>query len=132
MLLCAALFRPLLQVFMLSTDAEVNAELLRTILAHGHSRLPVFEERGGSGGSGGGGEGGSDGGVGGAAGGGKNILGIILVKELLLVDEKAGLHVRDLRLWELPFMRWVRMVQQLLLLVLLLLLLQSYLAADGV
>ena len=32
-------------------------------------------------------------------------MGLILVKELLLVDEDAGVHIRDLRLRELPFMR---------------------------
>lgn len=33
------------------------------------------------------------------------IVGLILVKELLMVDEDAGVHIRDLRLRELPFMR---------------------------
>lgn len=32
-------------------------------------------------------------------------MGLILVKELLMVDEDAGVHIRDLRLRELPFMR---------------------------
>lgn len=35
----------------------------------------------------------------------QNILGLILVKELLLVDENAGLTVKQLRLHELPFIR---------------------------
>jgi hypothetical protein len=32
-----------LQVFMLSSEAEINAELLTRILQRGHSRLPVYE-----------------------------------------------------------------------------------------
>jgi len=35
----------------------------------------------------------------------QNIVGLVLVKELLLVDEDAGVKIRDLRLRELPFMR---------------------------
>lgn len=36
----------------------------------------------------------------------QNIVGLILVKELVLVDEDAGVRVRDLRLREVPFLRW--------------------------
>ena len=32
-----------LQVFMLSSEAEINSELLTRILQRGHSRLPVYE-----------------------------------------------------------------------------------------
>lgn len=32
-----------IQVFMISSDAEVNDELLLKILQRGHSRLPVYE-----------------------------------------------------------------------------------------
>lgn len=35
----------------------------------------------------------------------QNIVGLILVKELVLVDEDAGVRVRDLRLREVPFLR---------------------------
>ena len=35
----------------------------------------------------------------------QNILGLILVKELVLVDETAGVKVRDLRIREVPFIR---------------------------
>ena len=35
----------------------------------------------------------------------QTLLGLILTKELLLVDENAGIRVKDLRLRELPFMR---------------------------
>ncbi|PRW32510.1 Metal transporter CNNM4 [Chlorella sorokiniana] len=72
---------PIEKVFMISSDAEVNDELLLKILQRGHSRLPVYE--------------------------GSNkqaIVGLILVKELLMVDEDAGVRIRDLRLRELPFM----------------------------
>ena len=34
---------PCLQVFMLSSEAEINSELLTRILQRGHSRLPVYE-----------------------------------------------------------------------------------------
>lgn len=37
----------------------------------------------------------------------QNIIGLILVKELVLVDEDAGVRVRDLHLREIPFIRWV-------------------------
>ena len=37
----------------------------------------------------------------------QNIIGLVLVKELLLVDEQAGVRVNQLRLRELPFIRWV-------------------------
>ena len=36
----------------------------------------------------------------------QNIVGLVLVKELLLVDEQAGVRVSQLRLRELPFIRW--------------------------
>ena len=37
----------------------------------------------------------------------QDILGLIIVKELVLVDENAGVAVKDLRLREVPFIRWV-------------------------
>lgn len=42
----------------------------------------------------------------------QNILGLILVKELVLVDENAGLTVKQLRLHELPFIRQGRRAGQ--------------------
>lgn len=35
----------------------------------------------------------------------QNIIGLILVKELVLVDEDAGVRIKDLRLREMPFLR---------------------------
>lgn len=36
----------------------------------------------------------------------QNIVGLVIVKELLMVDEDAGVRIRDLRLRDLPFIRW--------------------------
>ncbi|EFN57253.1 hypothetical protein CHLNCDRAFT_16812, partial [Chlorella variabilis] len=68
-----AVMTPLAKVFMLSSEAVIDSQLLATVLAAGHSRVPA-------------------------------ILGLILVKELLVVDEAAGMRVRDLRLREMPFL----------------------------
>ncbi|KAL4434041.1 hypothetical protein ABPG75_000482 [Micractinium tetrahymenae] len=73
---------PLAKVFMLPADAVINKRLLEGVIAAGHSRVPVHE--------------------------GDNkqaILGLILVKDLLLVDETAGVRVRDVRLRDMPFLR---------------------------
>ncbi|KAL4421316.1 hypothetical protein ABPG75_010607 [Micractinium tetrahymenae] len=72
---------PMTKVMMLSSEAEVNGELLLRILGRGHSRLPVYE-----------------------GANKENIMGLVLVKELLLVDEDEGAKIRDLRLRELPFL----------------------------
>jgi hypothetical protein len=37
----------------------------------------------------------------------QSIVGLVLVKELLLVDEDAGVRIKELRIRELPFMRQV-------------------------
>ncbi|KAI3423938.1 hypothetical protein D9Q98_009772 [Chlorella vulgaris] len=71
---------PFDKVFALSSDAEVTDELLWSILRRGHSRLPVYQ--------------GED---------KQNIVGLVIVKELLMVDEDAGVRIRDLRLRDLPF-----------------------------
>ncbi|KAL4434431.1 hypothetical protein ABPG75_000872 [Micractinium tetrahymenae] len=72
---------PIEKVFMLSADAVINMQLLHEVINAGHSRVPVYSENR------------------------QNILGLILVKELVLVDENAGVRVRDLRLREVPFIR---------------------------
>lgn len=69
---------PLEKVFMVSADAILDRELLGKILEHGHSRIPVYE--------------GTD---------KKNIIGLILVKELVLADLDKGLKVRECRLREI-------------------------------
>eukprot|EP00887_Chlorella_sp_A99_P005745 scaffold1.g5745.t1 len=70
------------QVFMVSSEQEINDAFLQQVIQRGHSRVPVYE--------------------------GTNrhaINGLILVKELVLVDEDAGVKVKDLRIRELPFLR---------------------------
>lgn len=70
---------PLDLVFMLSSDAVLDEETLTALIASGHSRVPVHspDDR-------------------------KNILGILLVKELLLIDPRAGVQVKDLKVRSLP------------------------------
>ncbi|GAB4822451.1 hypothetical protein N2152v2_009497 [Parachlorella kessleri] len=72
---------PLSKVFMLDHEAVVNRALMKEVIDMGHSRIPVYD------------------------GYRENIIGLILVKELGLVDEDAGIRVKDLRLRELPFLR---------------------------
>ncbi|GAB4822256.1 hypothetical protein N2152v2_009302 [Parachlorella kessleri] len=69
------------EVFMVPSDSVVDRDLLRQVIHVGHSRVPVFE------------------------GSRQNIIGVILVKELVLVDEDDGIIVKDLRLREVPFLR---------------------------
>ncbi|KAL4420313.1 hypothetical protein ABPG77_010218 [Micractinium sp. CCAP 211/92] len=72
---------PMDKVFMLAADDVINMELLHKVINAGHSRVPVY------------------------SGSRQNILGLVLVKELVLVDETKGLTVNQLRLHELPFIR---------------------------
>ena len=73
---------PLDKVFALPTDAVLNTATLERIVASGHSRIPVHEP-----------------------GEPEAIVGMLLAKELILVDHNAGVRVRDLRLRSLPFLR---------------------------
>jgi metal transporter CNNM len=70
---------PLDLVFMLPSDAELGEDTLTAILASGHSRIPIH-----------------------APGQRRHILGILLVKELLLVDPRAKVKVSDLKIRSLP------------------------------
>lgn len=73
-----SIMTPLDQVFMLSQDADLNDELFRTLQQKGFSRVPVFSgER-------------------------TNIVGMILVKNLLTHDTDEKLKVKDLQLSPLP------------------------------
>ncbi|KAK9829089.1 hypothetical protein WJX72_003831 [[Myrmecia] bisecta] len=78
----AARMTPLHRVYMLSSDTILNSDTVKEIVANGHSRVPVHEP-----------------------GDRHAILGLLLVKELLVVDETAGIHVRDLKLRTLPRLR---------------------------
>ncbi|KAL3148855.1 hypothetical protein ABBQ32_001729 [Trebouxia sp. C0010 RCD-2024] len=73
---------PLDKVRMLSADEELNEDTLRGILQSGHSRVPVHRP-----------------------GNRKELLGIILVKELVLIDNNARTRVADLRMRSLPYLR---------------------------
>ncbi|DBA74258.1 hypothetical protein WJX77_000848 [Trebouxia sp. C0004] len=73
---------PLEKVRMLSADAVLDEEALRGILQAGHSRVPVHRP-----------------------GSRKEILGIVLVKELVLIDMHAQTRVADLRIRSLPYLR---------------------------
>lgn len=72
------IFKSLDEVFMISYDSELDKNLLQTILQKGYSRIPVFKgER-------------------------SNILGMIMVKNLLKVDLNSKCFVKDLNLSNIP------------------------------
>ncbi|GLC43679.1 hypothetical protein PLESTM_001503800 [Pleodorina starrii] len=70
---------PLDKVFMLSTEDRLDERALQAILMSGHSRIPVHRE-----------------------GNRKAIMGLILVKELVLINPADNTPVHSLRLRELP------------------------------
>jgi len=70
---------PLDMVFMLSLDDTLDESTLTAIIASGHSRIPVHRP-----------------------GNKKEILGILLVKELILVDIHAGIKVSAMKVRSLP------------------------------
>jgi metal transporter CNNM len=74
-----AAMTPLDMVFMLPLDAVLDEPTLTSILASGHSRIPVHRH-----------------------GDRSSILGILLVKELILVDPKAGVKVSSMKVRSLP------------------------------
>jgi metal transporter CNNM len=78
-------------VFMLHIDARLDYDTLRTVCAKGHSRVPVYEEV-------------DLPGV--AANGGvlraRRILGVLLVKQCVLLDPKDAVPVRSLPLNRVP------------------------------
>mmetsp|Transcript_26809 Transcript_26809/g.43148 ORF Transcript_26809/g.43148 Transcript_26809/m.43148 type:complete len:450 (-) Transcript_26809:415-1764(-) len=65
---------PLIKVFKISYDTELTDKVLRSILEHGHSRVPVWR------------------------GMEDNIVGLLLVKHLIRVDPKYKLRVADMQL----------------------------------
>ncbi|CAL8470532.1 g10074 [Coccomyxa elongata] len=73
---------PLEKVYMLSADVELNEAALLSILESGHSRIPVHK-----------------------SGNKKELIGIILVKELILVDKEANTRVGDLKMRSAPQLR---------------------------
>eukprot|EP00887_Chlorella_sp_A99_P002918 scaffold6.g2918.t1 len=66
---------------MATKTAESAMTPMEKIIAKGHSRVPVFD------------------------GHRQDVIGLILVKELLLVDEDRGVQVNELRIRELPCLR---------------------------
>lgn len=74
-----AAMTPINMVFMLSMDAVLDEATLTAILASGHSRVPVHHP-----------------------GDRSNIIGILLVKELILVDPKANVQVSSMKVRSLP------------------------------
>ncbi|KAK9798172.1 hypothetical protein WJX73_006151 [Symbiochloris irregularis] len=71
---------PLEKVFMLPTDAVLDEQLLSQILASGHSRIPVHRP-------------------------GQDIVGSILVKELIMIDKADKVKVSTIKMRSLPFLR---------------------------
>ncbi|KAJ7575985.1 hypothetical protein C8J56DRAFT_974264 [Mycena floridula] len=94
---------PIKDVFMLSIDSQLDYDLLRKICMTGHSRVPVYEEvdvplpdKSGS--------------ISSAEGRGrqrtqtvKKIVGILLVKQCVLLDPKDGIPLRMIPLNKVPF-----------------------------
>ncbi|GAX79404.1 hypothetical protein CEUSTIGMA_g6845.t1 [Chlamydomonas eustigma] len=70
---------PLDKLFMLSTEDRLDERTLHTILLSGHSRIPVFRQSNRL-----------------------DIVGVILAKELVLIDPSDNKVVRDLNIRELP------------------------------
>lgn len=66
---------PIEVVTMLSEDDELNSATMNRILASGHSRIPVHR-----------------------AGNSQEIVGIILVKELILIDPNSGVKVYEVKM----------------------------------
>eukprot|EP00884_Botryococcus_braunii_P005984 jgi/Botrbrau1/15387/Bobra.43_2s0015.1 len=73
---------PLNKVFMLPSDAVLDKPTLLSVLDSGHSRIPVHKP-----------------------GNRSEIVGQILVKELILVDMNASVRVSDITMRSLPFLR---------------------------
>ncbi|EIE23447.1 DUF21-domain-containing protein [Coccomyxa subellipsoidea C-169] len=73
---------PLDKVFMLSADTELNVATMRSVLGSGHSRVPVHRP-----------------------GNRRDVLGLIIVKELALLDLEAGTRVSDVKMRPLPMLR---------------------------
>ncbi|KAJ7053918.1 hypothetical protein C8F01DRAFT_1165309 [Mycena amicta] len=76
---------PIEDVFMLSIDASLDYDLLKQICLTGHSRVPVYEEVELNGNK------------------VKKILGILLVKQCVLLDPKDAIPLRKIPLNKVPF-----------------------------
>ncbi|KAF7302424.1 CNNM transmembrane domain-containing protein [Mycena chlorophos] len=76
---------PIKDVFMLSIDASLDYDLLKQICLTGHSRVPVYEEVELNGNK------------------VKKILGILLVKQCVLLDPKDAIPLRKIPLNKVPF-----------------------------
>ncbi|KAK7063624.1 CNNM transmembrane domain-containing protein [Favolaschia claudopus] len=76
---------PISEVFMLSIDACLDYDLLKQICLTGHSRVPVYEEVEMNGKK------------------AKKILGILLVKQCVLLDPKDAIPLRKIPLNKVPF-----------------------------
>lgn len=73
---------PLSKVFAVSLDAAITEEMLRKIIERGHSRVPVYDGPNKA-----------------------NIVGVILVKELVLAEMESKKKVRDMNIREVPCLR---------------------------
>jgi metal transporter CNNM len=73
---------PLEKVFMLSTDDVITAALNRRIVDRGHSRMPVY-----------------------AGANRQDIVGVLLAKDLLVIDETAGVTVDQTSIRDVPHVR---------------------------
>eukprot|EP00798_Chlamydomonas_sp_ICE-L_P001234 gene1234-32578_t len=70
---------PLDKVFMLSTDDCIDERVLQSILSSGHSRIPVFK-----------------------GGNRREVIGVIMAKELVMVNPEEMISVQDIPLRQLP------------------------------
>ncbi|KAK9820620.1 hypothetical protein WJX72_012381 [[Myrmecia] bisecta] len=73
---------PLDKVFMLASDEILNKETMSRVLANGHSRIPVHRP-----------------------GNRKDIMGLLLVKELVLLDLEANIPVSAIKMRSLPYLK---------------------------
>ncbi|OIV89801.1 hypothetical protein TanjilG_30550 [Lupinus angustifolius] len=69
---------PISKAFSLDLDATLNLDTLNTIMTLGHSRVPVY------------------------AGDQRNIIGLVLVKNLFMVDSKAAVPLRKMIIRKIP------------------------------
>ncbi|KAI5426822.1 DUF21 domain-containing protein, variant 2, partial [Lathyrus oleraceus] len=69
---------PISKAFYLDLDATLNLETLNSIMTMGHSRVPVY------------------------AGERTNIMGLVLVKNLFMVDSKASVPLRKMMIRKIP------------------------------
>ncbi|KAI5433234.1 DUF21 domain-containing protein, variant 3, partial [Lathyrus oleraceus] len=69
---------PISKAFSLDLDATLNLETLNSIMTMGHSRVPVY------------------------AGERTNIMGLVLVKNLFMVDSKASVPLRKMMIRKIP------------------------------